>query len=176
MKKIFILSLFALGSLSVLAQSCPDKKHPHAIDLGLPSGTKWACCNVGASKPQASGEYYGWGGVSRSKWDDSWQTPTKEQLEELKANCLAEWITIKGVKGYRFTSSNGQSIFLPAAGRFLVTYGGVGSYGFYRSLTLNPYITGRFSYYMYFDSGTVKVNSDAPFDVGFSIRYVRKNP
>ena len=29
--------------------SCPDDNHPHAIDLGLPSGTKWACCNVGAS-------------------------------------------------------------------------------------------------------------------------------
>ncbi len=41
--------------------TCPDDKHPHMIDLGLPSGTKWACCNVGAEKPEAYGGYYAWG-------------------------------------------------------------------------------------------------------------------
>ena len=41
--------------------SCPDDHHPHLIDLGLPSGTKWACCNVGASKPEDYGGYYAWG-------------------------------------------------------------------------------------------------------------------
>ena len=41
--------------------SCPDEHHPHMIDLGLPSGTKWACCNVGASKPEDYGGYYAWG-------------------------------------------------------------------------------------------------------------------
>lgn len=40
---------------------CPDENHPHAIDLGLPSGTKWACCNVGASSPEESGGYFAWG-------------------------------------------------------------------------------------------------------------------
>ena len=40
---------------------CPDDNHPHAIDLGLPSGTKWACCNVGANKPEESGGFYAWG-------------------------------------------------------------------------------------------------------------------
>lgn len=43
------------------AQSCPDDNHPHAIDLGLPSGTKWACCNMGATSPLAYGGYYAWG-------------------------------------------------------------------------------------------------------------------
>ena len=38
--------------------SCPDDNHPHMIDLGLPSGTKWACCNVGASAPEEYGGYY----------------------------------------------------------------------------------------------------------------------
>lgn len=42
-------------------KSCPDSHHPHMIDLGLPSGTKWACCNVGASKPADYGGYYAWG-------------------------------------------------------------------------------------------------------------------
>jgi hypothetical protein len=41
--------------------SCPDDNHPHMIDLGLPSGTLWACCNVGASKPEDYGGYYAWG-------------------------------------------------------------------------------------------------------------------
>lgn len=40
---------------------CPDGNHPHVIDLGLPSGTLWACCNVGAQKPTDYGGYYAWG-------------------------------------------------------------------------------------------------------------------
>ena len=31
------------------------------VDLGLPSGTKWAKCNVGADKPEAYGKYFAWG-------------------------------------------------------------------------------------------------------------------
>lgn len=41
--------------------SCPDNKHPHMIDLGLPSGTKWACCNAGSQKPESFGFYIQWG-------------------------------------------------------------------------------------------------------------------
>ena len=51
---------------------CPNEKHPHAIDLGLPSGTMWACCNVGASSPDAFGGYYAWGEVEEKEsysWD-----------------------------------------------------------------------------------------------------------
>lgn len=40
---------------------CPDGNHPHMIDLGLPSGNKWACCNIGASLPSEYGNYYAWG-------------------------------------------------------------------------------------------------------------------
>ena len=43
------------------ALSCPDDNHPHAIDLGLTSGVKWCCCNVGANKPEDFGGYYSWG-------------------------------------------------------------------------------------------------------------------
>ena len=42
-------------------RTCPDDHHPHLIDLGLPSGTKWACCNMGASTPESYGSYYAWG-------------------------------------------------------------------------------------------------------------------
>lgn len=34
---------------------------PKAIDLGLPSGLKWASYNLGASKPEGYGDYYAWG-------------------------------------------------------------------------------------------------------------------
>lgn len=47
---------------------CPDSNHPHMIDLGLPSGTKWACCNVGADKPEAYGYYYAWGETEPKDW------------------------------------------------------------------------------------------------------------
>ena len=31
------------------------------VDLGLPSGLKWASCNVGAEKPEDFGLYFAWG-------------------------------------------------------------------------------------------------------------------
>ena len=31
------------------------------VDLGLPSGTLWATCNVGASAPEDCGDYFAWG-------------------------------------------------------------------------------------------------------------------
>ena len=36
---------------------------PEAIDLGLPSGLKWASFNLGASKPEEYGDYYAWGEI-----------------------------------------------------------------------------------------------------------------
>ena len=46
------------------------------VDLGLPSGTLWATCNVGASSPEGYGYYFAWGettpkvyyGLSNYKW------------------------------------------------------------------------------------------------------------
>lgn len=34
------------------------------IDLGLPSGLKWASCNLGATKPCEYGDYYQWGSTT----------------------------------------------------------------------------------------------------------------
>lgn len=31
------------------------------VDLGLPSGLKWATCNIGASSPEQTGLYFAWG-------------------------------------------------------------------------------------------------------------------
>ena len=38
----------------------PVKEHEW-VDLGLPSGTLWATCNVGANKPEDYGSYFAWG-------------------------------------------------------------------------------------------------------------------
>lgn len=75
MKIYFLTFVLLLVTIISNAQTalCPDGNHPHIIDLGLPSGTKWACCNVGASKPEEYGGYYAWGEVeSKSKYD--WST------------------------------------------------------------------------------------------------------
>ena len=60
--------------------------HPQAIDLGLPSGTKWASCNVGATKPEEPGGYYAWG--------------------ETKAKSTYNWTTYKYCVGSRDTCHN----------------------------------------------------------------------
>ena len=46
---------------------CPDNRHPHAIDLGLPSETLWACCNVGATIPEEYGGSYAVGELKEKK-------------------------------------------------------------------------------------------------------------
>lgn len=61
-----ILSFTTLGEQEI----CPDSRHPHLIDLGLPSGTKWACCNIGASSPEQYGDYYAWGETYTKKYYD----------------------------------------------------------------------------------------------------------
>ena len=48
--------------------SLTDKVNGHGyVDLGLPSGTMWATCNVGASKPEGRGNYYAWGETKTKK-------------------------------------------------------------------------------------------------------------
>lgn len=58
--------------------TCPDDHHPHLIDLGLPSGTKWACCNVDTDHPENQapancGGYYAWG-ETETKTTYDWST------------------------------------------------------------------------------------------------------
>ena len=44
------------------------------------------------------------------------RTPTKADWEELMNTTTAEWTTLNGVNGRKFTGPNGNSVFLPAAG------------------------------------------------------------
>ena len=43
------------------------------VDLGLPSGLKWATCNVGARSPEDYGDYFAWGEVE-TKDNYDWTT------------------------------------------------------------------------------------------------------
>jgi hypothetical protein len=50
-------------------------KQPEAINLGLPSGTKWASFNVGATSPEEIGEKFAWGelGEKQEYSEDTYQ-------------------------------------------------------------------------------------------------------
>lgn len=66
MKRLLITLTTMLITFMANGQICPDNSHPHVIDLGLPSGTKWACCNVDTDYPEKQspnnfGGYYAWG-------------------------------------------------------------------------------------------------------------------
>ena len=65
MKNILLLMVIALPLLLI---SCSDDKDEpkdsdknEYVDLGLPSGTLWATCNVGANKPEEYGDFFAWG-------------------------------------------------------------------------------------------------------------------
>lgn len=115
-----------------------------AVDLGLPSGTKWANMNLGARSINGSGFYYAWG-ESNSKssytedgyadtsqlsalnatndaatllWGSQWSTPTEMQMRELMSQCTWRWTLSDGVYGYKVTGQNGNYIFLPCTGYY----------------------------------------------------------
>jgi hypothetical protein len=72
--KVKLFGFDVLASPEANVESCcPDDNHPHAIDLGLPSGTKWSCCNVGASKPEEYGDHFAWG-ETKPKTTYDWST------------------------------------------------------------------------------------------------------
>ena len=93
------------------------------VDLGLSSGLKWATCNIGASLPEESGNYYAWGEITTkdeywrdncltylkqmgdisgdpqydaatANWGGTWRTPTYNEIYELIYDCEFEWTQI----------------------------------------------------------------------------------
>ena len=116
------------------------------VDLGLPSGIKWATCNIGANKPEDYGNYYEWSEINtvsdgpsyysatfhktmnvdigcnpkydaaRANWGGSWRMPSKKELQELGDECTWTWTRQGDKTGCKVTGPNGNSIFLPAAG------------------------------------------------------------
>ena len=121
------------------------------VDLGL--SVYWATINVGEKKGDSGnvlgwGEVSGpkggdyceansntidraRGDISGDKnydiaaklWGGKWRMPTKKEMEELRTQCTWMWIT-SPITGYKITSKkNGNSIYLPAWGRFVGTRG-----------------------------------------------------
>lgn len=190
------------------------------VDLGLPSGIKWATCNVGAEKPEDYGNYYAWGettpkdnyswetykyangtmtsltkycnkesygssGYTDSKTtldpeDDAatanlgeeWRMPTDAEWTELRENCIWRQTARNGVNGYQVTSkTNGNSIFLPAAGyRRDTRLSRAGSGGNYWSSSLGAGYPSS-AWNVYFGSGIVGRNNSSRND-GRSVRPV----
>ena len=93
--------------------------------------------------------------AARANWGGTWRLPTRAELEELKNKCTWRWTTQNGVKGYKVTGPNGNSIFFPAAGTIYglsPNYVRGGEYGYYRSSTL--YESGSSdAFRLYFSSG-----------------------
>ena len=89
-----------------------------------------------------------------------WRMPTEAEFRELIDNTTREWTTVNGVTGYKFTSNtNGNSIFLPAAGhRTGTSFYRQGLYGYYWSKELNPNNRNN-ARYMYFYSGGVNIGN-----------------
>ncbi len=186
MKQIASVVLCLIISAVTFAQSSKattGKLNGHEwVDLGLPSGTLWATCNVGANTPEGYGDYFAWGetktkstfswtnyslGISCDNcyqntqivkynpdvdalktletiddaatvnWGEGWRIPTIIEIGELISNCSHEFVKQNGVWGRLFTGPNGNSIFLPAAGKRLDnSLSGDGSWGTYWSSSL----------------------------------------
>ena len=114
------------------------------VDLGLPSGVKWATLNVGATAPTERGGVFAWGELeakaeylesncttyglnfdisgnpeydaARAQWGGTWRMPTREEYDELLNNCTWEWEVQNGVGGKKVTGPNGNFIFMPITG------------------------------------------------------------
>ena len=122
--------------------NCTHNGHEY-VDLGLPSGTMWAKCNVGASTPEGLGDFYAWGeiyakdtysssnyiydgepgdtlpaeaDVASVFWGGGWHVPTLDEMEELRSYCAWKYIQQNGRNGFQVTGPNGSSIFLPMGG------------------------------------------------------------
>ena len=190
------------------------------VDLGLPSGTLWATCNVGATTPEGYGDYFAWGetqpkdtynwstyqycngsfntltkycdkysfgyngytdnlttllpedDAATANWGSDWRMPTMEERRELYQNTTHTWTTQNGVKGRLFTATNGNSLFLPAAGyRDGTSLYYAGTYGVYWSSSLDT-DDPNLAWDLYFDSGHCHKSYDNR-QYGLSVRPVR---
>ena len=169
-----------------------DTKDYEYVDLGLSSGTLWATCNIGATKPEEYGDYFAWGesetkleysvqnysyknksntislenDVAYKKWGKNWRLPSKKEIEELYSECIWEETNYKNVVGYKVISKkNGNYLFIPAGGfRFGNQYVGRGSLCyFWSNLLLNENLA--------YGSGSAGVSGYYKYD-GISVRPV----
>lgn len=170
------------------------------VDLGLPSGLKWATMNVGATSPSDYGSYFAWGetntkyeytsgnsrtyertygdiggnvqfDAARANWGGTWRMPTSAECEELVNCCSWAFITMGNHNGYKVIGPNGNYIFLPAAGyRYGSSLYDAGEEGYY--LTSSPEEGNSYSAYMLFFNGSVHKIASTSRCYGQSVRPV----
>ena len=175
------------------------------VDLGLPSGLKWAAYNVGAESPEEYGDYFAWGEIqpkdayteencsslylyaedisghmyldaARANWGSPWRMPTEQEIIELVLNTNGMSTELNGVRGTMVTGRNGNSIFFPYAGKMIdTTLYDEGDFGYYYSSSLTKPITSDSGPYYYYVDDTQGTTSSVNRYPGFTIRPVVSN-
>ena len=113
--------------------------------------------------------------AATANWGAGWRMPTQAEWQELLDNTTSTWTTKNGVNGRLFTASNGNSLFLPAAG--IRSNDGLGSadfLGFYRSRSLFTDIPHR-AWALIFYSSACGMDNGCCRCHGLSVRPVRQN-
>ena len=104
MKKLSIINENVFDGIGKRSKGGVVRKENYVeyVDLGLPSGTLWATCNLGASSPEEYGDYYAWGETEQKDYYD-WDTYkfgeefnlSEEQLNKLPHLCAGDFSLIK---------------------------------------------------------------------------------
>ena len=79
------------------------------VDLGLPSGLKWAKCNLGAPKPSEPGDHYAWGETD-PKAEYTWATYKWMQAGQSEAKYITKYTIADGETGGIWYDSSGAFI------------------------------------------------------------------
>ena len=85
-----------------------EKSHEY-VDLGLPSGTLWATCNIGAKSPGQNGDYYAWGETTtKMRYDIDYITykyfGSREYIDEIQ-----DYVEFDGFTRYCPSSDSGAN-------------------------------------------------------------------
>ena len=111
--------------------------------------------------------------AATANWGPDWRMPTEEEWQELYNNTTVTWTTQNGVSGRLFTASNGNSLFLPAAGyRDYSNLSYAGMWGEYWSSSLDTGDPG-YAWNFYFGSDNYNYNMGSSHRYyGFTVRPV----
>lgn len=111
--------------------------------------------------------------VATAKWGGEWRMPTDAEWTELRTKCQWTWTQVNGVNGYRVSASNGNYIFLPAAGfHYRTRLENTSSYGYYWSSSLDLENQMTKGFYLYFLS-RLKLSDSRDRCYGLPVRPVR---
>lgn len=111
--------------------------------------------------------------VAYVKWGGSWRMPTMDEFKELCNKCSWEWTSIDNIDGYKVTGINGNSIFIPVAGRRGSKDIAVGVSGLYWSGT-EYYTTSSSAWHLLINSSEWDYNCTSGRQFGQSVRPVTK--